>query len=172
MNQFLFQVVIPKRAQHCVLGQEPFEQGAEYHSILIEDPEQQNGFQRKDYCVQCWEQTSIDLGEVHSCWTSSVKEKKEKEEFSRDRDTRAMELLRVALQEESETARAEAFVLALYLTRRRLLIWRQQRQQDAHPFLLYEVAETEEILSIPRVELSSLQVEEIQKQLASKLKPV
>lgn len=172
MSHFPFQLVIPRRAQQCVQGQEPLEPGSEYYSVLIEDPEQQGNFQRRDFCVHCWDTISQKLHtmEAHSYWKSSVKDKKEIEEFSRDRDTRAMELLRAALQQDSEAARAEAFVLALYLTRRRLLILRPQRQKEAQPFLLYEVAETEEMLSIPRIVLSPLQAEEIQKQLASKLK--
>jgi len=69
------------------------------------------------------------------------------------------------LEEES----IQAFVLAIYLERKRLLFFRREIEQEGHSMNLYEVAETEEMLCVKKVPLSALQIDKVQRELAKKL---
>ena len=162
---------IPMRHRRCVLGDEGFSQGMEYYSVL-EDAEGE-GFQRKDYCVSCWEKLLEDsehnsFGKVH--WKSCVPIRKQDSQSNVRRDERAMELLKEILQNGEEEEAPEAFVLALLLARNKILQLKQEiKEDDGRTILLYEETTTEEMLGVSKVDLSQIQTEKIQRILAYKL---
>jgi hypothetical protein len=142
----------------------------EFYSVLIEG-EEKGLYQRHDYCAPCW--TLMDVQAQYpkmiSHWKSRVPAKKLVDELPKQRDARVLALLREAiLQDKSHD---EAFVLALYLARKRLIALRQEMTlPDGKPASLYEVLETEDMLCVPRLALSELQVEKVQSSLAKQLK--
>lgn len=163
----IFPIDIPKRSQACAKGQEALQSGATYYSLLVEEKEQ--GQQRRDYCAKCWETVAIDDDFLKSkiYWKSRVPSKKEEPQLPQDRDERAFVLLKTALEESNNP---EAFVLALYLARKRLISLRKEFNNDKGQVQqLYEVLETEEMLCVNKVPLSSLQIVQIQTQLAKKM---
>jgi len=163
-----FQIEIPRRSRHCRLKQEPFTPGMRYHSVLAEAEE--GDLQRQDYCSQCWEavaQGPEKHGQSH--WIGRVPHDKEEKEENLDRDERALVLLKEALQSDSDAAHDEAFVLALYLERRRLLARRKETIQQGYKFLLYEVLATEEMLAVKLIDLSKLSVAGLQRKISRKL---
>ncbi len=166
---YLFE--IPRRAPACALGKEPFTAGMEYYSTL--ETLQDSGLERKDYCVSCWDNAAHKelLNKSLSHWKSKVQGKKDEHPLPQDRTERALELLRRALANVEETSHEEAFVLALYLARRRKLYLRQELQQANGEWIsLYEVAATEEMLAVKKIALSSLQTEKVQTSLAHKFR--
>lgn len=167
----MFQLEIPKRSTCCIKGGEPLLQGIDYYSALVRNDGEEI-YQRQDYCLACWEGFTVSQ-QVMSSWRSTVPFKKETSELPKRRDERALYLLKELLANEdmSSGAMAQAFVLALYLARRRLIFLRQELKREGKPLLsLYEVAETEEMLCIPKLAISDLQIDTIQLELAKKFK--
>jgi hypothetical protein len=166
----MFQIEIPKRATTCIKGGESLVQGMEYYSTLIR-AEGEEEYQRHDYCLACWEKT-VDQAMQSSSWKSVVPTKKDGSELPKRRDERALYLLKEVLRDkENESSEAEAFVLSLYLARRRLIFFRQEmKKRDNKPVNIYEVAATEEMLCVPKFEISELPIEKIQLELAKKFK--
>lgn len=166
MTLSLFQTNIPKRGDLCAAGQEVIQPGEVYYSVLLEKDEM---IIRQDFCVTCWKQLSNHdalPSEVH--WKSKAAPKKEEKIKSKDRESRAFDLLKQFLNDNSPEAKADAFILALFLARRRWLYLRQQiTQNDGTVLYLYEVAATEEMLAVTRIALSQIEIQEAQERLAS-----
>ena len=167
----LIKFEIPPRSRRCEFGKEDFSQGMEYYSVL-EDTENE-GFHRKDYCETCWEKLLLDpetasFGKVH--WKSRVPVKKQDSYSSLQRDEKAMELLKEILQDGRKEDAPQAFVLTLLLVRNKMLQFKQEiLDDDGQVVLLYEVAATEEMIAVQKIDLSLIQIEKIQKILAEKL---
>lgn len=164
------QVVIPRRSQSCAHGGEVLTPGSEYYSVLVDKEDE--GIIRHDYCTSCWGAVNGQAVK-RSHWKSSVPVKpvaaKEAEGFS-DKEYHAMELFKKALAGDTVEDRAEAFILALFLSRQRFLHRRQQvRQKDGSVVYIYETADSEEAFYVPVVNLRSVQAEVIQKRLTEKL---
>lgn len=164
----MFQIEIPKRGAVCSQGGESLIPGTEYYSALI-SAETGAGYVRQDYCQDCWKRTQgKPFDRVCSTWKSTVPRGKETSDLPKKRDERVFYLLREILAKQESPA--EAFVLALYLARRRLLFLRQEMiHEGKYPVIIYEVAETEEMICVPSFSLSELQVEQLQVSLAKKL---
>lgn len=170
-TKMLFQMEIPRRSHQCVKGQELLAPDVEYFSVLLENGE--GSLQRQDYCSACWQasRTLESFSHVKGYWKARVASKKDNFELAHalSRDEKAFQLLKHALSANSEDAFEEAFVLALYLARRRLIILRQKiRHDNGSEIYLYEVTATEEMLAVKKIELSSIKIEKIQLQLAAK----
>lgn len=165
-----FLPVIPRRSQRCTQHQEVLAQGADYYSLIKEDDN--GGFIRHDYCSACWESSAkqICLENSTSFWKSKVPIKQEVAPRSQNREICAFELLKLALSSNTPEDQADAFILALYLARKRYLHLRQQLQQEGQTVTIYEVVETEEMLGVRKMPLSQLQVVTLQIRLAEKLR--
>lgn len=163
-------ITIPRRSAICAKGQEVLEPGAEYYSVLIDNG---TALQRQDFCLACWKTVRLEEGIVQAKthWKSRVVAKKEVVDHAPDRDAKAMVLLIEQLAQQTADEQAEAFILALYLARRRLLYLRQQLIDEKGVMMqLYEVAATEEMLAVPKLILSPKQIAAVQVRLAAKLK--
>ncbi len=84
----------------------------------------------------------------------------------RERGERALLLLRESLTAGED---AEAFVLGLYLQRLRLSAARQEIVREGVEFTLYEVLETGEMITVPKVILSHIEVIDVQKRISKRL---
>jgi len=163
-----FKLDIPRRSRTCCHNEERFETGEEYHSVLVEKEEE---IVRRDFCAKCWPEVQKDeeiAGNTH--WKGKVPEKRVEKMQDLSRDEKALELLREALAEEGGAAEEEAFVLGLYLERRRLIARRKEVPRDGALFALYEVLATEEMLIVKTIPLSQLAVKGIQLRISEKLK--
>lgn len=166
-----FQIEIPRRGPYCSQGKELFLPGMDYYSILLEEGE----IRRQDFCSACWESSARDqfLPKVHTSWKSKVAAGKKEEPLdAQSRDDKILFILNETLKKEtlSPDEEVECFVLALYLARRRRLLLRKELQKEGGKFNLYEVADTEEMLYVRRVELSQIATEKVQAELANKIK--
>lgn len=163
---------IPRRANSCHLKNEPFTEGMELISVLTPTSE---GYERKDYCLICFESISQPLAQQdgYIYWKSTIATKKDwGKKYSRDE--RALLLLKEMLYTAPEPGSAPPnyplqYVLALYLERRRQLVKRQEKRSKINPLIFYEVSDTGEVLVIKKVELSMTESAQIQQELALKL---
>lgn len=164
-----FQIEIPRRSNACAIGNELFAHGANYYSLIIDN---EGILLRRDYCEACWEHAKKNPELASKTfWKSRVVGKKLEEDKLKNRDERALEILKAALVLPDDESAAEAFIMALYLTRRKILAFRQQIQrEDGVSINLYEVVATEEMLAVKTVALSNLKAESLQKRIADKLK--
>lgn len=168
----IFKIEIPKRNSLCAQGQEPFTSDMEFYSVL-RDGVEEGVYIREDYCLKCWEKLSAEntLENIRSTWKSKVPVKKEVSELPKERDARAMYLLKEALLRQEPDDIAEAFILAMYLARKRIIYFRRDLVlADGQNASIYEVSQTEEMLCIPKMALSVLQIEKVQRALAVKFK--
>jgi hypothetical protein len=163
----LFQLEIPKRNTHCFQQKERLLPGMEIYSLLVEDQEKR-GFLRHDFCALCWSQVQNEAEKLtpRIYWKSKIEYRKPFVESSRT--MRALALLR-KLQQVREPLEEEIFVLCLFLSHARQLALRQEFQKDGETYQLYEVLQQEEYLTVKALNISSFQIETIQKSLASKL---
>lgn len=171
-----FQVEIPRRAPNCTHCEGPFVKGEEYYSMIL-DGVAEGTFERRDYCMKCagellkTDEFRPHAGKGISLWKSAIPPQKEPSDLPKQRDARALVLLKEALAANNPALDAEAFVLALYLARRRRIYQRQEiKLPSGKEAIIFEVAHTEEMLGVPKFELSLLQVETVQAALAAKLK--
>jgi hypothetical protein len=161
---------IPRRHRHCVKGQEEFVPGSSYYSLI--EPAESGGYARKDYCSACWQACSVEhafLSDGTVFWKSSVPKKIEVSEESLRRDERALNLLKEYCQSDVSEELAQAFVLALLLTRKRLLQLKQEINEEGKAMSLYEVRATEEILCVQKAMLTSVEANRVRMALAEKL---
>jgi len=133
------------------------------------------GYERRDYTTASWEMLNKDGcpfadGYITS-WKGTVPEKIEKEDLFKNRDEKAAQLLKESLSDDREEKRENAFILSLYLARKRLLVLRKEIQDPKQQsVVIYEDPATEEIYPVPKLTLSSLDIPAIQKRLASLLR--
>jgi hypothetical protein len=139
----------------------------EYESILVEDEENKSSLTRHDYCKNCWDLSPKD--KITTQWRGKTQNKKIPISDSQDKSARAMELLRFDLTCDGFELENEVFILALFLARKRQLILRQELPKEGFLYFLYEAPATGEIFTVKKVDLSQLQIEEIQQKLAKKL---
>ena len=155
---------IPRRSRECLSCGIPFKPEMNYVSAVAEQGE---GWERKDFCLKCWESSDSRREGSSTYWKATVP-KKTKKEISIERETRALQLLKEAVANEQQTG--EAYILALFLVRRRWLILRKEMTQENDQTLgLYEIPTTEEIIPVRKIDLNTIEIETIQKQIAQKL---
>lgn len=168
----IFQQEIPRRKQICFMGSELFSPGMDYYSLLKED--ETGKWLRHDFCIDCWEKFAgqrprNQTDDKASYWKSKVEDKKIYAKSSIDRNERALELLLQALAKNSPEDIEEAFILALYLARNKKLVIRKEINHPGESSAIYEILATEELLIVPKLNLSQLQIEKIKGTLAIKL---
>lgn len=161
-----FQWAVPKRTGVCEASGEPLQAGSTVYSFVYETEE---GWLRKDYSEAGWDSVGKDacteLAGVH--WKSTLPMPEKKPEKPEDRDRRAVEVLK-ALAHQPETV-ADAFILSLFLRRRRRLLLKKVFKKEDKEFHLFEIAGSSEIVPIQQVELSAIETESVQRRLAERL---
>lgn len=164
-----FPIEIPKRAHVCAKGGEALEAGMEYYSVITGETEE-NKFSRQDFCLDCWKNMASEfLKTARSCWKSMVPQKFKEIALPKAREERIFHLFRELSKSSMLEEQAEAFVLALYLARKKKLVMRQQMQRTEEIIQVYEAVENEEIFCIKKFPLSALETEKIQLALAKKI---
>ncbi len=155
---------IPSRARTCSKGLESLSPDSSYYSLLIQDAE--GAYERRDYCLTCW-QNELSSGNIptkSTHWKALVPPRNIKP-TSKDRAERALDLLRETLISDYPNSQAEAFLLGLFLQRMRIAAARQEIQREGVECILYEVLETGEVITVPKVSLSDFNVADLEKKL-------
>lgn len=164
----LSRIEIPKRQPQCSGGDHPFLEGDKCYTLVFSDEERWN---RQDLCEECWH-TLKNRGlpdAARSYWQVKVPIKPPAEDLPKHKEERALVLLKRALAGNSLAEQNEAFILALYLARKKFLQYRQALDQLGECIYLYEIVDTEELLAIKKMSLDSDEIIRLQKRLAEML---
>lgn len=137
-------ITIPKRSTACQVCQKPFEIGEEMISQLFPD------FLRKDSCLSCY------VPAIATTWKQKYPQKVSLKEDDKDEIAKAWELLGSSKGE-------EAYILALYLLRKKILAKRGKEG-------LYEHLETGEMVMVEEVDLKNFSIQDIHSRLQAKLR--
>ncbi len=137
---------IPRRGRSCSVCEMCFSQGDTYFSALKEE----RGVSRLDFCATCWKNKPFKI-----FWKGVVPCRKEPPKYSVDR---AFHFLREALLENDFSF---ALSIGLSLMRKKKIILRQELEE----VYLFEIVETEEMLTLKKVPLTDEVLKESQERL-------
>jgi len=177
MNLKAALIQLPRRSDSCQQCQERFARGSDYYSLLSGDelmPAKTEALSRKDYCLPCWQKSSSeDTGTLTgSYWKSTIPKKNDASGPPLKRDEKALDLLKSAMggnNSDDQLSEIEIFILAIFLAQRRVLIFRNEVEQSGLKYQVFEIADTEELLALKKIDLSRVDLSSIQKTLALKL---
>ncbi len=156
---------IPKRGTRCCLCSVVFGPGSLYHSTLKE--EERGVIQRQDFCPLCWNPHD-HAGSLF--WQGKTPRSAAVIVNDAERCARALELLRQYASSNDVLERSQAYVLALYLERRKHAAMRKELWEGTHlAALLYEVLESGEMIAVPRVPSDQLDIAKVQELVAKQL---
>ncbi len=149
----LYQIEIPKRARACCTCLHTFSDGKVYISVLSHADSDQ--WTRCDFCEKCYKQVHPKkkppiMWKGNAVCNISVKPDET------DQKLQLIGLLREMLSNGADVD--ETFVIALYLARKRALLFRHEIQAPGGRMMwVYEAAGTEEMFSVPKAPLDRLQ---------------
>ena len=161
----LFQLEIPKRGVHCFQQGERLLPGMEIYSLLLESETDQ--ITRQDFCSICWSNVQIEkIESLRGYWKSKIDLQQPVTETTRI--SKALKLLH-EMRHDQEVKDEEIFFLCLFLSHARQLALRQEFQKEGISYQLYEILSKEEFITVKLINLSHVEIETIQRSLASKL---
>jgi hypothetical protein len=145
-----------KRTGGCCKCEKRFEEAEVYHASLntVKD-----GFERRDYCHECWSDQLRD--ESFSFWQARVPRKEEKKKLLVD-DAVLMDFFKRLTESDDEEKSGFRFVLALILMRKRKLHYlsTQQGKSGEEIWIMKLVKDTKEY-KVPNPQLDDEQIEKI-----------
>ncbi len=163
----LHKPVIPRRSRSCCRTKKKFDAGDDYISLILEG-DGDGTYTRDDILLAHWNanQEPELLEQACSSWKAKIPAGTETVKEPEELIDRAFELFYEAL-DKADALRA--FVLALFLARKKALLFRQELVDGERVAYVYEVAETEEALCVDVIKPSQQQIEEIQDELSREI---
>lgn len=160
-----FQIQIPKRSHCCQTCQALFKPSQEIISLL--DVNEDDEWMRVDFCLQCKAEERGD----RTLWKSRIAKKGEVTlQETTDEAERALPLLLKLVSSEQIEEQEEAFMLAIYLTRKKWLAQRKDTlKRDGRQFVLFEQLDNNDMILVPKIDPFKLSIPAIQKRLKMKL---
>jgi len=154
---------IQSRSRSCVACEQPFEDGAAYHSLLFATKHE---LQRKDLCQPCWTQHQAQKPESSenylSHWQGRFQSPPPPAPEAIQRDT-AETLLRKLTSEDFPQYKGAQYILAVMLERKRILKVQDQFKQDGQRIFVYEHPKSGDVFTIAEPDLNQDPLEKIQK---------
>lgn len=160
---------IKSRSGVCSHTERAFEDEEPFYTCIFDDPES-DGFIRRDFSVDSWNELSDTLEpRPFSFWKSVYKEKKEvkKEEAMKQNSVEAM-LHRMIEEDEPATENAR-FILALMLERKKILIPTEVNRTETRTLLFYEHRDTGSVYIVTDPELKLDEIGKIQEEVSELL---
>jgi hypothetical protein len=166
MTSALTAIVIPRRGPACAGCATAFEEKMRYTSVLI-DHEAEEEYIRRDYCETCWGEPKEEEYRHKRAvfWCSAVPERK-KREAPKTYNEKALALLRELVKSDKEKDSHLAFVVALFLERKRNIALRKVYEGVAW----YEDTTTEDMLPVRRVTLSDLDMAALEEEFNARVR--
>ncbi len=162
----LLQPEIPRHCNHCIECQALLSPGSIYYSALLKT-------ERFDYCNVCWHDDTKEIqSKSYTCyWKGVLPVRRGSISMPQTKGLRALEYLKTLLQNPIPDNCNQALLLALYLVRKRILVFRKDFTDPlGDQYSLFEVNETEEMLPVRKVSLLNLDLAALQGAIAEKLK--
>ena len=123
---------ITRGEKKCATCERTFDEREKYFSALYD---RTDTFERKDYCMACWEG---DTAEMFSFWQTEVPAKEEKQKLLVDDDVLLDFFGR--LEGASDELKVNfRYILSLVLMRKKLLRFRDVKRTDAGEFLVMQL---------------------------------
>ena len=113
----------------CAACSTPFEQGEQIVSSIAE---KDNGFERNDYCTQCWQQLATE--DPFYFWKSVFSPEKKNRVFIDDETL--MDFFLRLVEEDSEDKQAFRYVLSLVLIRKKTLTFTDVCKEGDREYLM------------------------------------
>jgi hypothetical protein len=161
---------IPRRNDLCSQCNQKIARGTTYHSALCHSSTPSAAStERRDYCQGCWklwEDKALSVP-MHWHWCATLAIAADAERAPQPKVERALALLKERL-----LTPEEQFVVALFLMRQRRLILRKEIVEGEMRCQIFEEAATEEMVTVPKIDLSTVDVMVVQHALAVKLAAV
>lgn len=160
---------IKSRSGVCSHTERAFEDEEPFYTCIFDDPES-DGFIRRDFSVDSWNELSESLEpRPFSFWKSVYKDKKEvkKEESMKQNSVEAM-LHRMIEEDEPATENAR-YILALMLERKKILIPTEVNRTETRTLLFYEHRDTGSVYIVTDPELKLDEIGQIQEEVSELL---
>ena len=164
MNDWNFQ----SRGHQCHACEQPFEDGADYHTVLAYENSE---FGRRDICASCWANEGEGAAERKgfiSQWQGTYEAPPPAPPEAIQKDT-AESLLRKLLETGEPRWREASYILAVMLERKRLLKVKEQLKEETDRVFVYEQPKTGDLFTIPDPVLKMEELEQVQIEVAALL---
>lgn len=159
---------IKSRAHTCCVTGRPFEDEEPFYTAIFED-DSAEGFVRKDYSQEAWEQAREGL-RPFSYWRSLYEAPREEPRRREVVEKEGAESLLRRLVEEDDPATENArFILAVMLERKKTLRETDSRSLGSAMLRIYEHARSGEVFIIRDPQLRLDQIESVQREVADLL---
>ncbi|QQL43831.1 hypothetical protein [Sulfuriroseicoccus oceanibius] len=162
---------IKSRSHSCSVTDRRFEDGEEFYAAIFEAPTGEEGFVRRDYCKEAWDDLlATDGSEMpFSFWKTTYEAPvhQPKEETVKKEDAESL-LRRLVEEDEAHTENAR-FILAVMLERKKILKNTDTQRIGDTKLLLYEHRKTGDVLMIVDPEIPLDQIESVQQEIADLL---
>lgn len=164
----LTKLEIPRRHPRCLEGDHPFNPGDQCFTAISF---RSSAWHRQDLCESCW---NVLKGRglpstVTSYWQTTVPKEKTERTLPKQKEERALVLLKEAVSAHCPARDREAFILALFLARKKQLHLRQEIEQLGEIIYLYESSMTEELIPVKKIALTPSDIGLLQKHIADLL---
>lgn len=159
-------IKLPRRSNACQKCGQNLLAGSNYFSTISSDKLSAE-LQRSDYCHTC---SAEPLTAADSHWKSTIAVKKTLLIGADKRlETALGLLLNTSNGSDEPLSPEEAFFLALYLARKRILLFKKEIDDAGVRHQLFEVVDTEEMLAVKKVDFNAVDAATLQKAIAKKL---
>jgi hypothetical protein len=149
---------IKKPLGQCSGTGEEIKPGQEYFAALVETPE---GLQRRDFCVDYWQQHKPD---VFCFWKTKLPRPDEKKPIFVDDDMLMSFFERLQRETDQEKINFR-FVLALVLMRKRLLKYDSSEARGDNEIWRLRITGEKEIVEVANPRLTEEQIEQLSSQI-------
>ncbi len=153
---------VVKRNGQCSKCEKSFEEHQEYYACLKET---QEGFERYEYCPDCWDDKFRE--ESFSFWKARVPGREEKKKLLVDNEI-LIEFFKRLTESDDESKQGFIFVLALILMRKRILKYLNTKTtDDGKEIWIMKLSKEDKEYHIVNPHLDDQQIEQIREGLGN-----
>ena len=142
----------------CAGSEKTIEPGQEYFAALVETA---NGFERKDFCADFWQQSCPD---VYCFWKSKMPLPNQKKKLFIDDDMLMAFFERLGAETDPEKINFR-FILTRVLMRKRKLKYDNSRNEDGREIWQLKVAAQQQTVEVINPNLTEDKIEELSSQV-------
>lgn len=160
---------IRSTSARCEITGDSFVDEQEFYTCIFDDPES-DGFLRKDFSVESWNEAKKTIDPVpFSFWRSTYHAPVLKSAEESHVDTSAEGMLRRFIEEDDQKTENARYILALMLERKKEFVQTDVQETDARRLLFYEQAGTGDVFIVADPGLKLDEIETVQREVSDLL---